>query len=76
MSDMQKHQGHLNTFEIIKKKYEKEPEFKLSILKWVYHCNESSGNCSFCQEEKYFIISFPDSNNLLNKKSELVGECR
>ena len=32
--------------------------------------------CSLCLKEKYFIISYPHKDILLNKRSELISKCR
>ena len=53
-----------------------ESEIKWSIFKRAHSCNEGSRNCRLCLEEKYYIISFPDSNKLLNKRSKLVLRCQ
>ena len=32
--------------------------------------------CMFCLHEKYEILNYPDQEELLNKRSELVSKCR
>ena len=59
-----------------KKKYKEEPEVKWSVLKRVHAYNEVTQNYKLCREEKYQIISFPDSSNLTNIRVELVAKCR
>ena len=55
-----------------KEKHDKEPELVNLKEKKVDICNEGSENCKLGLEEKYYIKSFLDLNNFLNKRFKLV----
>ena len=52
-----------------------KPEIDCSMLKKENTCNEGSMNYRLCQDDKFYIVSFPDSNKLLNKRLEFVSRC-
>ena len=52
------------------------PTIKWSIVKTAPAYNNISKRCYLCLEEKLAIIEYPDQENLLNKRSELVNRCR
>lgn len=50
-------------------------------IKWSILCkaqgyNKSSKTCGLCLTEKLLICEFPDKENLINDRSELVSKCR
>ena len=47
----------------------------LSILKHTKPCNSGSNNCNLCTTEKLCILN-ADKRFLLNKRSELISQCR
>ena len=58
----------------------KEQEHELPTIKWTIEktvpaYNNVSKRCLLCLEEKISIIEFPEPENLLNKRSELVNKC-
>ena len=46
------------------------------ILKKTTGFNPISRSCTLCLAEKLAICSFPNKNNLINKRSELISKCR
>ena len=52
-----------------------EPSVKWSILGRASGYNKSSKTCGLCLLEKLLICEFPDKENLINDRSELVSKC-
>jgi hypothetical protein len=52
------------------------PNIKWSYIKTAPAYNNISKKCALCLQEKLMILEFPDKNNLLNKRSEMVNKCR
>ena len=52
------------------------PTIRWSYLKTAPAYNNVSKRCALCLQEKMCIIEYPDKQNLLNKRSELVNKCR
>ena len=46
------------------------------IVKSVTYYSNISKICMLCLHEKYEILNYPDKDKLLNRRSELVSECR
>ena len=49
---------------------------KWSILKRTAGYNKSSKKCGLCLMEKLLICEYPNTESLLNDRSELVSKCR
>ena len=60
----------------MKDKYDITPNLKRYIIKSVPGYPNISKRCMLCLHEKYEILSYPDQEELLNKRSELVSKCR
>ena len=60
----------------MKDKYDITPNLKWSIIKTVPGYSNISKRCMLCLHEKYEILNYPDQEELLNKRSELVSKCR
>ena len=56
------------------KKSIRNPPWKIRNVASAY--NNTSKHSSLFQEEKIFIITFPDENKLLHKQSEIISKCR
>ena len=52
------------------------PNIKWSYIKTAPAYNNVSKKCALCLQEKLMILEFPDKDNLLNKRSEMVNKCR
>ena len=52
------------------------PNVKWSIIKHAPAYSNISKKCELCLREKLAIITYPELDNLLNKKSELISKCR
>ena len=57
------------------KEANRNPKIDWKILKTSRAFSPGHNSCQLCQEEKYQIATYP-SNNLLNKKTEIVSQCR
>ena len=53
-----------------------DPILKWSILKSVPAYSNITNRCLLCLQEKFEIISYKNTEELLNKKSELISKCR
>ena len=51
-------------------------EIKWSIYKKTPGYSNISKRCGLCTAEKVAIITFPNKNKLLNKRTELISKCR
>ena len=51
-------------------------DIKWSIHKKTSGYSNTSKRCSLCTAEKIAIITFPNKDKLLNKRTELVSKCR
>ena len=60
----------------IKDQKKEMPQIKWTIEKIAPAYTNTSKRCLLCLEEKMAIIEYPDQNNLLNKRSELINKCR
>ena len=60
----------------MKDKYDIKPNLKWSIIKTVPGYSNISKRCMLCLHEKYEILNYPDQEELLNKRCELVSKCR
>ena len=60
----------------MKDKYDITPNLKWYIIKSVTGYSNISKRCMLCLHEKYEILNYPDQEELLNKRSELVPKCR
>ena len=86
-----RHSGHKTTFKYKKnakntalsnyvwetrEKEKTDPILKWSILKSVPAYSNISKRCLLCLQEKFEILSYEKTEELLNKKSELISKCR
>ena len=60
----------------IKDKYDITPNLKWYIIKTVPGYSNISKRCMLCLHKKYEILNYPDQEELLNKRCELVSKCR
>ena len=56
--------------------YKETPSLKWLILKSVPGYSNITKKCLLCLHEKLEIINYPDQEELLNKRSELISKCR
>ena len=54
----------------------KAPEITWSIKTSAPAYTNITKRCMLCLQEKMAIITFPDEDSLLNRRSELVSKCR
>ena len=59
-----------------KDKIKQTPEISWKIVKSAPEYTNTSERCVLCLEEKMAIITYPDQEKLLNKRSELISKCR
>ena len=59
-----------------KDKIKQTPEISWKIVKSAPAYTNTSKRCVLCLEEKMAIITYPDQEKLLNKRSELISKCR
>ena len=57
-------------------KLDETPKLRWSIIKTAPSYNTRSKRCILCLNEKLAIATFPDEENLLNKRSEMYQKCR
>ena len=60
----------------MKDKHSINPNLMWCIVKSVPGYSNISKRCMLCLHEKYEILNYPDQEELLNKRSELVSKCR
>ena len=60
----------------IKDQHNITPSLKWSILKSTSSYTNITQRCNLCVQEKLEILFFPNQDQLLNKRSELVSKCR
>ena len=58
-----------------KDKIKQTPEISWKIVKSAPAYTNTSKRCVLCLEEKMAIITYPDQEKLLNKRSELISKC-
>ena len=58
-----------------KDKIKQTPEISWKIIKSAPAYTNISKRCVLCLEEKMAIITYPDQEKLLNKRSEVVSKC-
>ena len=59
----------------MKDKYNEMSSLKWSIVKSISGYSNISKRCLLCLHEKYEIINYPNQEDLLNKRSELISKC-
>ena len=59
-----------------KEKLKIMPPLKWSIIKSVPAYSNISKKCQLCLQEKFETLNYPNPNELLNKRSELISKCR
>ena len=59
----------------IKDKYKETPSLKWSVVKPVPGYSKITIKCLLCIHEKLEIINYPNQEELLNKRSELISKC-
>ena len=60
----------------LKDKDQDTPEISWKIKESAPAYNNNSKRCILCLEEKMAIITFPEQQKLLNKRSQLISKCR
>ena len=60
----------------LKLKHNVKPTMKWHILKSVAPYSNITKKCRLCLREKFEILSYPNPDELLNKRSEPVSKCR
>ena len=60
----------------VKRKLKILPSPEWSIIKSVSAYSNISNECLLCLQEKFEVFSYPNPNELLNKRSELISKCR
>ena len=60
----------------MKDKHNTTPTLMWCIVKSVPGYSNISKRCMLCQNEKYEILNYPDQEELLNKRSEIVSKCQ
>ena len=60
----------------LKDKNQDTPEMSRKIKKSTPAYNNNSKRCILCLEEKMAILTFPEQQKLLSKRSELISKCR
>ena len=60
----------------LKLKHNVTPTLKCHILKYVAPYSNITKKCRLCLQEKFEILSYPNLDELLNKRSEFVSKCR
>ena len=60
----------------VKDKYKETSSLKWSIVKSVPGYTNITKKCLLCLQEKLEIINYPNQEELLNKRSELISKCR
>ena len=59
----------------VKRKLKIMPSLKWYIIKSVPAYSNISKKCQLCLQEKFEILNYPNPNELLNKRSELISKC-
>ena len=52
------------------------PKLTWSVVKHIKSYNNTTKKCPLCMYEKLAIMTYPNQNDLLNKRSELISKCR
>ena len=60
----------------MKEKYNEMPSLKLSIVRFIPGYSNISKRRLLCVHEKYEIINYPNQEELLSKRLELISKCR
>ena len=60
----------------VKRKFKIMPSLKWYIIKSVPAYSNISKKCQLSLQEKFEILNYPNPNELLNKRSELISKCR
>ena len=60
----------------MKDKHNTTPTLMWCIVKSVPGYSNISKRCTLCLDEKYEILNYPDQEELLNKRSEIVSKCQ
>ena len=59
-----------------KQRHNVKPTLKWYIVKSVPSYSNITKSCMLCLHEKFEILTYPNQDELLNKRSELVSKCR
>ena len=59
----------------IKRAIDQIPSLKQSLITFLPAYSNITKRCQLCLYEKYAIITYPDPENLLNKRSEIMSKC-
>ena len=59
----------------VKRAIDQMPSLNWSIITVLPAYSNITKRCQLCLYEKYAIITYPDPENLLNKRSEIVSKC-
>ena len=76
IENMQMRHYYQNTIWKMKDKHIISPHLMLGIVKRVPGYSNISKRCMLSLHEKYEILNYPDEDELLDKRSELVSKCR
>ena len=60
----------------VKRKLKIMPSLKRYIIKSLPAYSNISKKCQLCLQEKFEILNYPNPNELLNKRSQLISKCR
>ena len=76
-----KHREYENDTELSKKFWEMKDQGRTPVIKWkilqlARPYQNGRLNCDLCLSEKLHIIKLKNTENLLNKKTELISKCR
>ena len=59
----------------VKRKLKIMPSLKWYIIKAVPAYSNISKKCQLCLQEKFKILNYPNPNELLNKRLEVISKC-
>ena len=59
----------------VKRKIKIMPPLKWYIIKAVPAYSNISKKCQLCLQEKFKILNYPNPNELLNKRLEVISKC-
>ena len=75
-------EGHLTDSTLSKYVWEIKEKFKImlalkwSIIKYIPAFSSISKKSHLCLQETFEILNYPNTNELFNKRSELISKCR
>ena len=60
----------------LKQKHNIKPTLKWYVIKSVPSYSNITKSCMLCLHEKFEILTYPNQEELMSKRSELVSKCR